>query len=287
MRLLDQDRLAGRAMAIAHRADPDLEHTRRAFDAVALDYDTQNRQNAILERMRARSLATLATYTTAGAHVLDLGCGPGTDFAALVAAGYRVTAVDGSAAMAEEAGRRARALAAAGAVRVHRLGIEEIDRLPRGSYDAAYSSFGPLNCVADLGRVARLLASRLRPGGVLVASVIGRICPWEIACYAWKLDWQRLKVRFAPDFVAVPLGREQIWTRYYSPGEFGRLFQAAGFHRASLQALGVLVPPPYMDAAADRYPRLTTALQAIEDRVAEWPGIRSIGDHFLIVLRRS
>ena len=274
-------------MAIAHRAKPDLDHTRRAFDAVALDYDTQNRQNAILERMRARSLATLASYATAGAHVLDLGCGPGTDFAALVAAGYRVTAVDGSAAMADEAGRRARAFVDAGVVRVHRLGIEEIDRLPQSSYDAAYSSFGPLNCVADLGRVAILLASRLRPGGVLVASVIGRICPWEMACYAWKLDWQRLNVRFAPGFVAVPLGREQIWTRYYSPGEFERPFQAEGFHRASLQALGVFVPPPYMDAAADRYPRLTTALQAIEDRVAHWPGIRSIGDHFLIALRRS
>lgn len=274
-------------MAVAHRTQPDLDHTRRAFDTVALEYDGQNRRNSILERMRARSLATLTSHAAAGAHVLDLGCGPGTDFAALVAAGYRVTALDGSAAMAEEAGRRAGTFAGVAAVQVHRLGIEEIDRLPPAAFDAAYSSFGPLNCVPDLGRVATLLASRLRPGGVLVASVIGRICPWEMACYAWRRDWPRLNVRFAADFVAVPLGREYVWTRYYSPGEFERPFQAAGFRRASLQALGVLVPPPYMDAAAYRHPRLTTALQAIEDRVAHWPGIRSMGDHFLIALRRS
>jgi SAM-dependent methyltransferase len=188
--------------------------------------------------------------------------------------------------MVEQAGRRARALADPEAVRVHRLGIEELDRLPQDTYDAAYSSFGPLNCVRDLGRVATLLASRLRPGGVLVASVIGRFCPWEMACYAWKRDWQRLTLRFARDFVAVPLGRERVWTRYYSPGEFERPFRAGGFHRASLETLGILVPPPYMDAAANRHPHLTAVLQAVEARVARWPGIRSIGDHFLIALRR-
>jgi SAM-dependent methyltransferase len=274
-------------MAVAHRAEPDLDHTRRAFDAVAREYDAQNRRNSILERMRARSLATLTLHAAAGAHVLDLGCGPGTDFGALVAAGYRVTAVDGSAAMAEEAEHRARALVKGGAVQVHRLGIDEIDRLPPGVYDAVYSSFGPLNCVPDLGRIALLLASRLRPGGVLVASVIGRICPWEMACYACKREWLRLNVRFASDFVAVPLGQERIWTRYYSPGEFERPFRAAGFRRVSLRALGVLVPPPYMVAAAERHPGVTSALQAIEDRIAWWPAVRSIGDHFLIVLRRS
>jgi SAM-dependent methyltransferase len=273
-------------MAVAHRAEPDLEHTRRAFDAVALEYDEANRRNAILERMRARSLAALTAHAAAGAHVLDLGCGPGTDFDALVDAGFRVTAVDGSAAMVHEARQRARAVAERGVVRVHRLGIEEIDRLPPSSFDAAYSSFGPLNCVPSLDRVAAVLASRLRPGAVLVASVVGRVCPWEIACYAWKRDWSRLKVRFADDFVAVPMGTERIWTRYYSPAEFERPFKAAGFYRASLRALAVLVPPPYMVAAAERHRGLTNALQALEDRVAHWPAIRSIGDHFLIALRR-
>jgi SAM-dependent methyltransferase len=273
-------------MAVAHRAEPELEHTRRAFDAVALEYDEANRRNAILERMRARALAALTAHAAAGAHVLDLGCGPGTDFDALVDAGFRVTAVDGSAAMVNEARQRARAVAERGVVQVHRLGIEEIDRLPPGSFDAAYSSFGPLNCVPSLDRVAAVIAARLRPGAVLVASVIGRVCPWEIACYAWKRDWSRLKVRFADDFVAVPMGRERIWTRYYSPAEFERPFNAAGFRRASLRALAVLVPPPYMVAAAERHPGLTNALQALEDRVAHWPGIRSIGDHFLIALRR-
>jgi SAM-dependent methyltransferase len=274
-------------MAVAHRAEPDLEHTRRAFDAVAPEYDAANRRNAILERMRARSLAALTAHAVAGAHVLDLGCGPGTDFDALVDAGFRVTAVDGSAAMVDEARRRARAIAQRGVVQVHRLGIEEIDRLPPSSFDAAYSSFGPLNCVPSLDRVAGLLASRLRPGAVLVASVIGRVCPWEIACYAWKRDWSRLKLRFAEDFVAVPLGGERIWTRYYSPAEFERPFNAAGFRRASLRALAVLVPPPYMVAATERHRGLTNALQALEDRVAHWPAVRSIGDHFLIALRRS
>ena len=47
------------------------------------------------------------------------------------------------------------------------------------AFDAAFSNFGPLNCVEDLPAVARQLHEVLRPGGVLVASVIGRVCPWE------------------------------------------------------------------------------------------------------------
>jgi SAM-dependent methyltransferase len=273
-------------MAVAHPAEPRWEDTRRAFDAVAAAYDASNRRNAILEGMRARSLAVLSEHVAAGAHILDLGCGPGTDFAALVNAGYQVTAVDGSPAMVDEAHRRAREVSETGGVQVHALDIEAIGRLPRHAYDAAYSSFGPLNCVRDLPQVARLIADRLRPGGVLVASVIGRVCPWELACYLWRRDWARLRVRFSSGVVAVPLGHGRIWTRYYSPAEFSRAFTEAGFQRTHLRALGVLVPPPYMEAAATRHPMVTNALQVLEDQVAHWPGIRSTGDHFLVTLRR-
>jgi hypothetical protein len=64
------------------------------------------------------------------------------------------------------------------------------------------------------------------------------------------------------------------------------MFAAAGFARVRLRALGLLVPPPYTEAFARRHPHLIRLLQGTEDLVASWPGIRQMGDHFLIVLRK-
>jgi hypothetical protein len=42
-----------------------------------------------------------------------------------------------------------------------------------------------------------------------------------------------------------------------------------------------------MLAFAQRHPGLVGGLQALEDRVAAWPGLRQWGDHFLIVMQRD
>ncbi len=41
-------------------------------------------------------------------------------------------------------------------VDVHHLGIEALDVMPPACVDAAYSNFGPLNCVDDLERAAQV-----------------------------------------------------------------------------------------------------------------------------------
>src|SRR5438552_3143698 len=82
-----------------------------------------------------------------GAHLLDLGCGPGCDAESLARKGFRVTGIDWSGAMVEEARSRVVRSALGDRVEVAQLGIQELDRLPAFGFDAAYSNFGPLNCV--------------------------------------------------------------------------------------------------------------------------------------------
>ena len=48
----------------------------------------------------------------------------------------------------------------------------------------------------------------------------------------------------------------------------------------------VFAPPPYLTWVRDRHPRLYERLWRIDRRTASWPFLRSIGDHFLIVLRQ-
>ena len=264
-----------------------LADTQQAFDGVASTYDRSNAANRTLSEMRRRTLAAFARHVPAGSSILDLGCGPGEDDERLGRSGYTVTAIDWSPAMVAAARQRVRAAGVDDRVDVRHLGIHELDRLAPATFDAACSNFGPLNCVPSLPAAARLIADRLRPGGVLVASVIGRVCPWEIGFYALRGDWARVRIRFARDLVAVPLNGRTVWMRYYTPGSFERAFSSAGWTRVSLRALGLFVPPPYMQAFADCHPSLVASLQHIDDIVGACPGLRAWGDHFLMVLRKT
>jgi SAM-dependent methyltransferase len=286
MRVLAEDVVEERAMGVLSRA---LADTREAFDRVADGYDRSNRDNPILCAMRARVHRTVAAFAPAGGRLLDLGCGPGPDAVDLAVKGYRVTAIDWSPAMVEQARWRARDAGVANRVDVQHLGIHELGRLESGGarFDAAYSNFGPLNCVIDLPGAARRIADRLRPGGVLVASVIGRVCPWEIALYLARGDRARAAVRFRRGLVAVPLDGGTVWMRYFNPREFEAIFAAAGMTRVSLRALGLFVPPPYLQAFAERHPSLIDGLQRAEDRCGGWPLLRGWGDHFLVVLQKA
>lgn len=266
-----------------------LLDTQRAFDGVAAGYGRSNAGNPLLCAMRERLRDRVGALAAPGARLLDLGCGPGADAVAFAARGYHVTAVDSSLAMAEAALRASDEGGVADRVDVHHLGIHQLDRLGAGTprFDAAYSNFGPLNCLVDLPAAARLIADRLQPGGVLVASVIGRVCPWELALYASRGRLSRAALRFRRGLVPVPLEGRTVWTRYLSPREFESIFAAAGMTRLSLRGLGLFTPPPYMQAFAARHPRLIERLQRAEDRWGAGPALRGWGDHFLIVLRKA
>ncbi|MCS7221667.1 MAG: class I SAM-dependent methyltransferase [Anaerolineae bacterium] len=267
--------------AIGHH----LLDTRRAFDSVAADYDGPLGNNALVQRMRAAMWRTLTAVFSPGARLLDLGCGTGIDAAYLAARGYEILAVDWAPQMVERTRRRAAEMGLSHQIRASVLGIHELGRLRGERFDGIYSNLGPLNCVPDLHPVARDCARLLRPGGRLVVSVIGRLCPWELAYYLLRGDLQRASVRYARAAVPVSLNRQTVWTRYYTPREFYRAF-ADEFELIGYRALGLFLPPPYLIGVVERWPRLGAVLGWLDDRLGAWPLLREAGDHFLMVLAR-
>jgi SAM-dependent methyltransferase len=264
-----------------------LLDTQRAFDTVAPTYDRANARNPVLCEIRRRTVRAVAERVAPGSSLLDLGCGPGPDVEHFARMGHRVVAIDWSPRMVEETQERMHRAGLQERVEVLHLGIHQLDRLAPRVFDAAYSDLGPLNCVPDLEDAARRIADRIVPGGIFAASVIGRVCPWELALYGARRNWKRLRVRFAPGFVPVPLDGGTVWTRYVSPAELESAFRPAGFERLSLRALGLVLPPPYLEGFQTRHPKWLDVLSRIEDRVAEQPILRGWGDHFLIVMRRT
>lgn len=266
-------------------SEAQLRDTRRAFDSVAAEYDGPLGNNELVQRMRTTLWRTVEALLPSGSRLLDLGCGAGIDVAHFVARGYTVVAIDWSPAMVERTRARIAEMGAAAHARVETLGIQELDRLQDRPFDGIYSDFGPLNCVPDLAPVAAACAERLAPGGYLIATVMGRLCPWEFLYYAWRGRWGRACVRGRRGLVPVSLNQGTVWTRYYTPREFYQAF-ARQFALTSYRGLNLFLPPPYLVGVCQRAPHLCAALGWLDDRLAGWPLLREAGDHFLIVLTR-
>lgn len=282
-----------------------LRETQAAFDSVAADYDGPRGNNAAIQDMRAEMWRWLDATFAPGSRLIDLGCGTGLDAVHLAEAGYRVLATDWSPRMVERTQERAGLAGVAGRVRamavgaheLHRLSGRELDAWPAdragetsegavaGGFDGAYSNLGPLNCVPDLRAVSRECARLLRPGGALVFTVIGRHCPWEVLHYARQRRWDRATIRYARGTVPVGMNRQTIWTRYFTPGEFHRDF-AAEFELVHVRGICVFAPPPYLVDFKQRHAAWHDRLWRLDRRVAGWPGLRQLGDHFLVVMRK-
>lgn len=259
--------------------------TARAFDGVAAVYDGPSGNGAVVQWMRRQLWWAVERTVPPEARLLDLGCGTGLDAAHFASRGNTVVAVDSSPEMVRRTAARAERLGLAGRITAREAGIHELARLAGERFDGIYSDLGPLNCVHDLTDVADACAALVPAGAPLIASVMGRVCPWEIVSYLARGHPRRAFVRFSSAPVSVGLNGRIVWTRYYGPTQFAAAFSPA-FVAARWRALGLFVPPPYMVASAHNLSRSVRVLAWLDERIGGAPLLRNVGDHFLMVLRK-
>ena len=265
---------------------PRLHDTQAAFDSVAADYDGDRGNNALIQDMRTEMWRWLDATFAAGSRLLELGCGTGLDAVRMARLGHQVTASDWSAGMVERTRERARREQLDERVHTVHVGAHELWRVEGdGSFDGAYSNLGALNCVPDLAAVARECARLVRPGGALLFTVIGRLCPWEIAHYARRGKWARIKIRFSRNLVPVGMNARTVWTRYYGPREFYRPFRSH-FSLAHFRGLCLFAPPPYLTQVRSGHPAGYARLWRLDRRAAGWPLPRPGGQRRRIKMRK-
>lgn len=262
-----------------------FQDTGQAFDSVAPEYDGPLGNNRLVQHMREVLWHTVEGQTKVGAHLLDLGCGTGLDAVYFAQKGYRVTAIDWSAGMVAQTLKRQERSGVGQRLTAIRLGIQEIDHLAGDTYDLIYSNLGALNCLPDLAGIAQACASLLRSGGCLVFSVIGRICPWELAYYGARANWRRAGVRFSKGQVPVGLNGHTAWTRYYTPVEFYRSFHSH-FEWRACRALNLFLPPPYLAHFIERHSSLMRSLAWLDEHMGGLPVLNQTGDHFMLEMVR-
>ncbi|HWR98611.1 MAG TPA: class I SAM-dependent methyltransferase [Candidatus Methanoperedens sp.] len=206
---------------------------------------------------------TLVTRTTArhlprGARILEGGCGTGVNSRCLLAAGYRVTALDFAPGTIAWLGQRAPQINPV---------LGDVRALPfaNGSFDG-YWSLGVIEHFFEGYAAARDEMRRvLRPGGMLFLTYpylnplrrarlrSGKYPPWDEAqrerFYQCALDHRRVAAEFAAaGFVLVEQrphlglsGAEDLWPRLERP--FGRLRAGGRLARWGGAALNALLEP--------------------------------------------
>jgi ubiquinone/menaquinone biosynthesis C-methylase UbiE len=242
-----------------------------AFDRIAAAYDAQWTDTPAGRAQRDLVWRHVDRLFHSGDAILDIGCGTGEDPAHFAANGVRVHAIDVSPEMVRVAARR-------GGFTTAVASAEEIAGL-EAAFDGAVSNFGALNCVADLGGVARHLARVVRPGGRVAICVIGRFCLWESLYYGARLQFHKALRRVTAKPVMTSMGMPV----YYPTVAGLRAAFAPGFVCERWMGIGLLVPPSYV-----RLPRSVVRLLGAMDRfLAGWPLLRGMADHRLLILVRK
>lgn len=255
------------------------------FDALAAGYDEVFSRTPLGERLRRAAWRRVDAAFPEGSRVLELGCGTGEDAVHLARRGVAVVATDPSEPMLSAARAKAGAEALLGRVTFVRLAAEEVEREAASlgaPFDGAFSSFGALNCVADLPSAARGLASVLRPGAPLLLGVMGPFCLAETLRFLARGEPRKAFRRFRRGGVEW----RGLRVSYPSPAALGRTLSPA-FSITRLGALGALLPPTEAEAWARRHPRLLDRLDRWERRLeTAWP-LPRIADHYLLELVRT
>ncbi len=244
----------------------------RAYDAIAHEYDAQLAQNPVALYMRERLHEHFARAFHSGDSVLDLTAGTGSDACFLAARGIRVVALDASPGMIAELQRAA---AQGGlTVETHVQPVEHLAQLELCDLDGAISTFGGLNTVQGLPRLAQNLSSCLKPRGRVILHALNDFCFWQVLS---NLAHARMQLTRGTE---LHVGQAVMAHRFYNPFALWRDAFYRYFAPREVYALSVVAAP----ALVKRYPYAARAFFTL-DRIAGQV-FPAAGDFFVMELEK-
>jgi 2-polyprenyl-3-methyl-5-hydroxy-6-metoxy-1,4-benzoquinol methylase len=228
---------------------------------------------------RVRRLVDLLTGAVPRGHILDAGCGAGTVTELLARRGYRVTAVDGSAAFVAHVRGRLERAGLAHRAQVVRTDFASAD-LPCRALDGAICG-EVLEHLADDHDAVQAIAQALRPGGVLALSV-----PADPERFDWLDHWAGHERRYDESGLRATLQAAGFEIEHFSRWGFPfmtlyeRFVQRPGLATAAAQGEGHIV------ARAARSAPAVAAFGALFSLDRYFEGRIPLGTGFLVRARR-
>jgi ubiquinone/menaquinone biosynthesis C-methylase UbiE len=218
--------------------------------------------------------------------VLELNCGTGEDALFLARQDMSVVACDASERMIDRARQRMRSEDPEAEIEFRHLATEHLSQLNRGElFDAAFSNFSGLNCVADLNSTARQLAGLVTRGAPVLICLSTRYCLAEMAWFCLHGQFRKAFRRCA-GLATVKVEGLTVKVKYPTLGEVKRSFSSY-FRMRSCTGIGIAVPPSYLEAVVRRHPQLLRLARRIDSHISRLPWFRTVGDHMLIHFERA
>ena len=257
-----------------------------AFDDIAADYDATFTNSSIGRAQRDAVWRILTRTFHPGDHILELNCGTGEDAVFLGRHGVSVYSCDASATMVQTAAHRLAAEPGITNVSFHHLPTEHIGVLlsELRRFDGVISNFSGLNCVADLQPVSKNLAELVRPRAQLVLCFCTRICLAEIV-YFLVQGQPRKALRRCSGSTVAQVGDRATQVYYPTLSQLRETF-APEFVLRECKAVGLAIPPSYLESTFAAHPRLLKILCRFERLLAPLPILRVIGDHMVLRFER-
>ena len=256
-----------------------------AFDGIAESYDDLFTRSVIGRAQRNQVWQRLLSAFEPGERILELNCGTGEDARFLAQRGVSVLACDASSVMIEVAEARGKLEAGGAEIEYRQLANEDLGNLlGQDHFDGAFSNFSGLNCLADLQPVARNLAALVRPGGRVLICLWSRVCLVELAWFLLRGQFQKAFRRLSGRATA-QVGGLTIEVAYPTVHSVREMF-APWFHLQSRTAIGLFVPPSYVESWARTHQRTFSGLEELDRIFSAWPVFRDTGDHVLLEFER-
>lgn len=265
--------------------EAEVEKTRLAFDSAAPVYDELYEGLPGIRHMRAITSRLFLEFFPPGNTLLEINCGTGNDALFLARHGRHVLATDLSPRMIEEVEKKASRTGMTGSVTALRRSFAELHTLQKSGFDGAFSNLGGLNCTDNLPAVAAHLGLLLKPGSYFIATVMPSLCAWETLAYLSRLRWGKAFRRMRKGGTLANLHGGKVWTFYYSPRAFVRMF-SPWFEHVKTVGLAVFTPPPNFTRTYARIGKGVRLLERVDETFAGMPPFRSLGDHYVTILRK-
>jgi len=257
-----------------------LKTAEEFYDEIADSYDDQLERGFISSVIRSTFQEKLVDNFHSGTHLLDIGCGTGTDAVFLAGIGINVTAFDISPKMLEIARNKVKNAGLNGMIEFKALSAEDIGKLNGIIFDGAYSNFDSLNHVKDLHGFSQKLSSMLKPKSKFIVTTLNRFCLLEVLYYASKLNLKKAAVKMFKREKEFESG-----ANLYYPREIKRIFSAEFFQK-KITGIGLFVPPDQVYKGM-KFRKFFTKAAGIETGLTKHYPFYNMCDHYIMEFEKK